>query len=67
MGQIYEQHKENNERQLHLIEEQIQADAEKRKQKLTEITQLQQQWKPIVTGLQQAKAILSQLEQNKAL
>lgn len=67
MGKIYEQHKENNERQLHLIEEQIQADAEKRKRKLAEITQLQQQWKPIVTGLQQAKAILSQLEQYKAL
>ena len=67
MEQIFEQHKANNEKQLKLIEEQVQADAEKRKQKLAEITQLQQQWKPVVTGLQQAKAILSQLEQNKAL
>lgn len=67
MEQIYEQRKENNERQLHLIEEQIQADANKRKQKLAEITQLQQQWKPIIAGLQQAKTILTQLEQNKAL
>ena len=67
MKQIFEQHKANNEKQMRLIEEQIQANAEKRKQKLAEISQLQQQWKPIITGLQQAKAILTQLEQNKAL
>lgn len=67
MNQIYEQCKTNNERQIHLIEEQIHADAEKRKQKLAEITQLKQQWEPIVKGLQQTKAILTQLEQIKAL
>lgn len=66
MEQIFNQHKANNDRQLQLLEEQAQADAEKRKQRLMEITQLQQQWKPIVTGLQQAKNILAQLEQNKA-
>ncbi len=63
MEQIFNQHKANNDRQLQLLEEQAQADTEKRRQKLAEITQLQQQWKPIVTGLQQAKGILTQLEQ----
>ena len=63
MEQIFNQHKANNDRQLQLLEEQAQADAEKRKQRLMEITQLRQQWKPIVSDLQQAKNILAQLEQ----
>lgn len=68
MEQIFNQHKANNDKQLQLLEEQAQADAEKRKQKLAEITQLQQQWIPITNGLKQAQSTLLQLDQiRKAL
>ena len=51
-----------------MLEEQAQADAEKRKQKLAEITQLQQQWMPITNSLKQAQSVLLQLDQiRKAL
>lgn len=65
MEQIFNQHKANNDKQLHLLEEQAQADAEKRKQKLAEVTQLQQQWSPISEELKQAKATLLQLDQTR--
>ena len=68
MEQIFNQHKANNDKQLQLLEEQAQADAEKRKQKLAEITQLQQQWMPITNSLKQAQSTLLQLDQiRKAL
>lgn len=68
MEQIFNQHKANNDKQLQLLEEQAQADTAKRKQKLDQITQLQQQWTPISNGLKQAQAALVQLDQiRKAL
>lgn len=68
MEQIFNQHKANNDKQLQLLEEQAQADTAKRKQKLDQITQLQQQWMPISNGLKQAQAALVQLDQiRKAL
>ena len=68
MEQIFNQHKANNDKQLQLLEEQAQADTAKRKQKLDQITQLQQQWTPISNGLKQAQAALVLLDQiRKAL
>lgn len=68
MEQIFNQHKANNDKQLQLLEEQAQADTANRKQKLDQITQLQQQWTPISNGLKQAQAALVLLDQiRKAL
>lgn len=60
--QIYNQHKANTDRQLQLLEEQAQADASARQQRLNDIQQLQQQWKPIYDKLCQAKQQLTLME-----
>lgn len=62
---IYEHHKENVDNQVKMIEQQIQADTQTKKQQLEEINQLSQVWKPIVDNLQKAKILLTQIEQQR--
>jgi GTPase SAR1 family protein/flagellar biosynthesis regulator FlaF len=66
--QIYEQHKNNLDKQLHLLEEQAKASEEARKQQLQELDVVEKQWSPIVGNLKQAENLLKQMEQlNKVL
>ena len=60
---IYEQHKSNIDKQMLLLEQQIQADAQAKKQKQTEVAQILQTWKPIHENLVKAKTILEQMDQ----
>ena len=62
---IYEQHKSNLDNHLRQLEQQLQADAQTRKQKIDEVVQLQQSWKPIHDNLAKAKAMLVQMEQQQ--
>lgn len=64
---IYEQHKSNLDRQMAQLEEQSNADATARQRKLAEVEGVMQGWKPIYDNLQQAKNILTQMEQNRKL
>lgn len=60
---IYEQHKSNIDKQMLLLEQQMQADAQAKKQKQTEVAQILQTWKPIHENLVKAKTILEQMNQ----
>lgn len=62
---IYEQHKSNVDRQLQLLEQQMQADTQAKKQKVEEVSRLQQSWKPIFDNLQKARTLLTQMEQQR--
>lgn len=62
---IYEQHKSNVDRQLQLLEQQMQADTQAKKQKVEEVASLQQSWKPIFDNLQKARTLLTQMEQQR--
>ena len=62
---IYEQHKSNVDRQLQLLEQQMQADTQAKKQKVDEVASLQQSWKPIFDNLQKARTLLTQMEQQR--
>lgn len=60
---IYEQHKSNVDKQLQLLEQQMQADAQSKKQKMDEVAHIQQTWKPIHENLVKAKTLLAQMDQ----
>lgn len=62
---IYEQHKSNVDKQLQLLEQQMQADAQSKKQKMDEVAQIQQTWKPIHENLVKAKTLLAQMDQKR--
>ena len=62
---IYEQHKSNVDRQVQLLEQQMQADAQAKKQKVEEVARLQQSWKPIFDNLQKVRTLLTQMEQQR--
>lgn len=62
---IYEQHKSNVDKQLQLLEQQMQADAQSKKQKMDEVAQIQQTWKPIHENLVKAKNLLAQMDQKR--
>ena len=62
---IYEQHKSNVDKQLQLLEQQLQADAQSKKQKMDEVAQIQQTWKPIHENLVKAKTLLAQMDQKR--
>ena len=62
---IYEQHKSNVDKQLQLLEQQMQADAQSKKQKIDEVAQIQQTWKPIHENLVKAKNLLAQMDQKR--
>ena len=62
---IYEQHKSNMDKQLQLLEQQMQADAQSKKQKMDEVAQIQQTWKPIHENLVKAKTLLAQMDQKR--
>jgi GTP-binding protein EngB required for normal cell division len=62
---IYEQHKSNVDKQLQLLEQQMQADAQSKKQKMDEVVQIQQTWKPIHENLVKAKTLLAQMDQKR--
>lgn len=62
---IYEQHKSNIDKQMLLLEQQMQADAQAKKQKQTEVAQILQTWKPIHENLVKAKTILEQMNQQR--
>ena len=64
---IYEQHKSNVDKQLQLLEQQMQADAQSKKQKMDEVAQIQQTWKPIHENLVKAKNLLAQMDQKRKL
>lgn len=62
---IYEQHKSNVDKQLQLLEQQMQADAQSKKQKMDEVAHIQQTWKPIHENLVKAKTLLAQMDQKR--
>ena len=62
---IYEQHKSNVDKQLQLLEQQMQADAQSKKQKMDEVAHIQQTWKPIHENLVKAKNLLAQMDQKR--
>ena len=62
---IYEQHKSNVDKQLQLLEQQMQADAQSKKQKMDEVARIQQTWKPIHENLVKAKTLLAQMDQKR--
>lgn len=62
---IYEQHKSNVDKQLQLLEQQMQADAQSKKKKMDEVAHIQQTWKPIHENLVKAKTLLAQMEQKR--
>lgn len=62
---IYEQHKSNVDKQLQLLEQQMLADAQSKKQKMDEVAQIQQTWKPIHENLVKAKTLLAQMDQKR--
>ena len=62
---IYEQHKSNVDKQLQLLEQQMQADAQSKKQKMDEVAQIQQTWKPIHENLVKAKTLLAKMDQKR--
>ena len=62
---IYEQHKSNVDKQLQLLEQQMQADAQSKKQKMNEVAHIQQTWKPIHENLVKAKTLLAQMDQKR--
>ena len=62
---IYEQHKSNVDKQLQLLEQQMLADAQSKKQKMDEVAQIQQTWKPIHENLVKAKNLLAQMDQKR--
>lgn len=62
---IYEQHKSNVDKQLQLLEQHMQADAQSKKQKMDEVAHIQQTWKPIHENLVKAKTLLAQMDQKR--
>lgn len=62
---IYEQHKSNVDKQLQLLEQQMQADVQSKKQKMDEVAHIQQTWKPIHENLVKAKTLLAQMDQKR--
>lgn len=62
---IYEQHKSNVDKQLQLLEQQMLADAQSKKQKMDEVAHIQQTWKPIHENLVKAKTLLAQMDQKR--
>lgn len=62
---IYEQHKANLDNQIKMIEEKIQSDAQSRKEMIEKISSIENQWKLISENLNNAKGILTQMEQER--
>ena len=62
---IYEQHKKNLDHQMQQLEEQVKADAEARNRKRAEVEQMIKSWNPIYDNLNQAKIILTQMEEQR--
>ena len=62
VSSLYAQHKENIDRQVRQLDEQLQADAETRQRKLVEIEALKKAWQPIYNSLKSTKEQLQKLE-----
>ena len=62
IASLYAQHKENIDRQVQQLDEQLQADAETRQRKLVEIEALKKAWQPIYNSLKSTKEQLQKLE-----
>ena len=61
---LYAQHKENIDRQVQLLDEQLHADAETRQRKLQEIETAKQVWIPVYNSLKSVKEQLVNLEKS---
>ena len=61
---LYAQHKENIDRQVQLLDEQLHADAETRQRKLQEIESAKQVWIPVYNSLKSVKEQLVNLEKS---
>jgi len=64
VASLYAQHKENIDRQVQLLDEQLHADAETRQRKLQEIETAKQVWIPVYNSLKSVKEQLVNLEKS---
>jgi hypothetical protein len=64
VASLYAQHKENIDRQVQLLDEQLHADTETRQRKLQEIETAKQVWIPVYNSLKSVKEQLVNLEKS---